>query len=162
MKRFPVMFVAVVCCLVLSALVGCGVQKEKSEEPKMKTFENKNLSVDYPEDWNAGEHGGNESDIVSISNNAIGELENRAIVEVMIRKNYKLPDLSSNPGAIRANEKIGGIDFVTFTESKEADKSETKICYTERNGDTIAILAVYTENNKEMVEKIIGTMKFKF
>lgn len=159
MKRFPVMFVAVVCCLVLSALVGCGVQKE---EPKMKTFENKNLTVDYPEGWSAGDRSENESEFVSLSPKSASEPENKAFVEVMIRKNYKLPDLSSNPGAIRANEKIDGIDFVTLTERKEADKSETKICYTERNGDTIAILAVYTENNKEMVEKIIGTLKFKF
>lgn len=158
MRKFHVLVILLVCCLAFSVFVGCRAEKE---EPAMKTFENKNLSVSYPEGWNTREYGEKENEIVSMSIKSTGDPENIALIEILIRKNYTLPDLSGNPGAKRANEMIDGVDFVTFTETNEANKVETKICKANRNGDTIGILAIYSENNKDLVEKILGTLKFK-
>lgn len=162
MRRFQALVILLVCCLAFSALIGCGAQKE---EPAMKTFENKNLSVSYPEGWSADESVDEKNEFkvayVSISMDAQGDPSDYADLQISIAKNYTLPDIPANPGEVRKNEKIGGIDFVTFTETKEKDKSGIKSCYGNKNGDTIMIDAMYSENNKEIVEKILGTLKFK-
>lgn len=164
MRRFPVLIVAVVCCLVLSALVGCGAQKE---EPKMKIFENKNLSVSYPEGWSAGETVDDKNEFkpefVSITLDAQAEqISDDAYIQITIVKDYKMPDFPVKPEDVIKNEKIGSVDFVTFTETNEKDKSEIKYCVGNKDGYSINITAQYSEKNKQIVEKVISTLKFKF
>jgi uncharacterized lipoprotein YehR (DUF1307 family) len=162
-RRFQYFTILLVCCLAFSALVGCGAQKE---EPAMKNFENNNLSVSYPEGWSADESVDEENEFkpvtVSIGMDANEEKSNYANLQIVIVRNYKLPDIPANPGEVRKNEEIGGINFETFTETDEKDKSGNKNFYGNKNGNTIMITAMYSEINKETVEKILGTLKFKF
>lgn len=164
MRRFQVLVILLVCGLAFSALVGCGAQKE---EPAMKTFENKNLLVSYPDGWSTSEEvdEGNEFKpaFVTIAMDAQKEKSDYANLQIVIVRNYKLPDtpIPLNPGEVRKNEEIGGVNFETFTETDEMDKWGTKNCYGNKNGNTIMITAMYSENNNESVEKILGTLKFK-
>lgn len=163
MRRFQVLVILLVCCLAFSTFVGCGTQKE---EPAMKTFENKNLSVSYPEDWKIKESVSdlNEEvlEVVSIFFEQPEKTSDKAEINIMINKNFIMPDLPSRPRSERTNEKIGGIDFVVFTDSKVLEGTIIKDCIGRKDRDTIGIMSTYSENVKETVEKILGTLKFKF
>lgn len=164
MRRFQALVVLMVCCLAFSAFVGCSAQKE---EPVMKTFENKNLSVSYPEGWNVSQEVGIEKESIPASVK-IGidytqvELTNDAYMLITIDRNIKIQDFPEKPGDIRRNKMIGDVDFETITEIIEKDKSEIKYCFGKKDGNSITITTQYSENNKEMIEKILGTLKFKF
>lgn len=164
MRRFHALVILLVCCLAFSAFVGCGAQKE---EPAMKTFENKNLSVSYPEGWSVSEEVDEENEFIPASVK-IGidytqvELTNDAYMLITIDRNNKLQDFPEKPEDIRRNKIIGDIDFETITEIIEKDKSEIKYCFGKKDGNSITITMQYSENNKEMIEKILGTLKFKF
>lgn len=82
-------------------------------------------------------------------------------MQITIDRNIKKQDFPEKPGDIRRNKMIGDIDFETITEIIEKDKSEIMYCFGKKNGNSITITAQCTENNKEMVEKILGTLKFK-
>lgn len=158
MRRFQALVILLVCCFVSSAFVGCGAQKE---EPAMKTFENKNLSVSLPNGWSIGEDMIDLDEVVSIRLEQPEKSTNNTVINIMIRKNFTMPDLPSKPGSERINERIGGIDFVVFKDNRETEDKKIDSYYGKKNRDIIAILTIYSKNNKEMVERIIETLNFK-
>lgn len=158
MRRFQVLVILLVCCRAFSVIVGCGAQKK---EPAMKTFENKNLSVSLPEGWSIGEDMIDLDEVVSIRLEQSEKSISNAVINIMIRKNFTMPDLPSNPGSERTNEKIGGIDFVVFKDNRDTEEKKIDSYYGQKNRDTIAIMTIYSKNNKEKVERIIETLNFK-
>jgi hypothetical protein len=148
-----------ICCLVFSALIGCGAQKE---ELKMKTFENKNLSVDYPEGWSAGDYESyDKREVVAIKFEPLENPGKGILVDISISNNHDIADFPISSRDVREDEKIGGIDFVSYTQ-KIKQTIEIKLCSAKKKGKTIVIALWYPEKEKITVEKILGTLKFKF
>ncbi len=159
MFRFRTLTNLMVCCLVLSVFAGCGAQKE---EPTMKTFENKNLSVDYPEGWSAGDYESyDKREVVAIKFEPLENPGQGILVDISISKNHDIANFPISSKAVRNDEKIGGIDFVSYT-NEIKQTVESKLCSAKNKGKTIVIALWYPVKDKIMIEKIIGTMKFKF